>query len=512
MLDRTPPPLDALFSSLALSRRAFLGTVAGGAVLALTGGRTLHAAGLDARPRVVAVHHAGAVTWDFQTGWYGDRVDQPLVDTMLDRALVELTGLGNVGAAWRSLLAGYTPGKKIAVKVNFNNCWSCADADNIIDALVEIVNAVVRGMTTAGVLDSDVWIYDSVRYVPDRFVKRLRQPGVVCWSKTGTCNTRKALFTATRPGSRVAFSRPIPDQLVTDVLADADYLVNLPITKRHSLAGLTLGYKNHFGTIHNCGDLHDYIRLDSSVFSTQYNPMVEYMGTVHFRKTVLTIADCLYGCLPHQSGTPQPWRTFSNRSPATLLVATDPVAIDCVQRDLLVYEAPSATDAKAEAYLQLAAQAGQGVYEATPAQFNYQLIDYRPLELAGAGWFRPYGTGKPGANQKTPTWRHTGVPAPGATVLLEILDGRPGSTALVLVGHKEAAIPHPLGQLLVTPLVLFFEVPLDAAGAARIPIALPTGAGAVGTEFTAQAAIVDPGVAGGLSHTGGLRMHIGTRV
>jgi hypothetical protein len=310
----------------------------------------------------------------------------------------------------------------------------------------------------------------------------------------------------------VKFTQPIRDQVVTDVLADADYLINMPITKRHSLAGMTLGYKNHFGTIHNCSDLHSYVQPNSSVFSEQYNPMVEYMSTPHFRKTVLTIADCLYGCQQSQYGTPQPWQSFSGRSPATILVATDPVAIDCVQRDLLIREAPRATDPKAEAYLKLADQAGQGVYEATPPQWQYQLIDYRPLELAGAGWFRPYGTGKPGSNQKTPTWRHTGVPAPGGTVLLEILDGKPGSVALVLVGYKEAKVAHPLGEILVDPLVLLFQVPLDGSGAARIPIALPTGAGALGAEFTVQAAVVDAGVSNGISYTGGLRMHIGAKV
>jgi len=510
MPDQPSDRLPAILSSLAVSRRAFLGSLAGGAALALTDARRLFAADIDARPRVVSAHHEDAVSWDFQTGWYGDSVNQSLVDTMMDRAILELTGLGNVGTAWRTLLPGYARGKKIAVKVNFNNGWSCTENDNIIDGLVEVVNAMARGLTAGGVAEDDIWIYDAIRVFPDRFVKRLRPSGVVCWTKTGTCGTRKALFSGTKPNSIVNFSKPIRAQKITDVLVDADYLINIPITKRHGLAGYTLGYKNHFGTILSCWDLHSDITVGS--LSTSYNPMVEYMANPHFQKTVLTIGDCLYGCLQHQSGTPQPWNTFNKKSPASLILSTDPVAADCVQRDYLHIEAPKSWDAKAESYLKLAAQAGQGVFESTPTNWQYQAIDYRRLELKGAGWFSTYGQGKRGSNDRVPFWRHSGVPAPGGNVLLEIVDGRPGSIALVLVGTAEAKIPHPLGELLVQPVLLTFQVALDGSGAAKIPVALPSGLGAVGAEFTLQAAIVDPGASSGISHTDGLKLHIGASV
>jgi len=328
--------LDSVLSAFSLSRRAFIGTLTGGAVLALTDLRTLLAGGVGAKPMVVRSYHKDSVAWDFKTGWHGDHVSQPIVDTMVDRGMLELSGLADVGAAWRAMLPGYTTGKKIAVKVNFNNCWSCNDSDNIIDALVEIVNAIVRGLTTGGVAENDIWIYDAVRYIPKRFLDRLRQKGVVCWSKNTSCGTQRALFSGNAPNSVISFTAPIRSQTITDVVCNADYLINIPITKRHSLAGVTLGYKNHFGTIVNCGDLHSYITINSSVFSTSYNPLVEMMANPHLgAKTVLTVGDCLYGCLQHQSGTPQPWNTFNGRSPNSLFLSRDPVAIDCVQRDFV---------------------------------------------------------------------------------------------------------------------------------------------------------------------------------
>ncbi|MCJ7621591.1 MAG: hypothetical protein MUP64_15375, partial [Anaerolineae bacterium] len=72
------------------------------------------------QPKVVHVHASGATSWDFQTGWYGACVDQGFVNQMLERGLVELTGVGSVDGAWGTLLPGYSPGKKIAIKVNLN--------------------------------------------------------------------------------------------------------------------------------------------------------------------------------------------------------------------------------------------------------------------------------------------------------------------------------------------------------------------------------------------------------
>ena len=505
--------LPSILESLTVNRRTFLGSLAGGTVLALADLRSLLAADVDARPIVVGARHPDATTWDFQTGWYGDHVSQPLVDTLLDRGLLELTGQTDVIQAWRSLLPGYQTGRKIAVKVNFNNGWACNETHNMVDALVEVVNALARGLTAAGVAPEDIWLYDVVRIMPDRFLNRLRCPGVVCWTKNGSCGTRQATWSGTKPGSVITFSRPIRQQLLPDVVVDADYLINIPITKRHSLAGITLGYKNHFGSIESCWNVHDYIWLTSSVFTTSYNPLVEIMANPHFGpKTVLTIGDCLFGSLKNQSDPPLRWTTFGNQAPGLLLLSRDPVAIDCVQRDLLYREAARSTDALAESYLALAAQAGQGVYEKVTPSGPYQLIDYRHLELAGVGWFRTYGQAKPGTSGRPPCWRFTGVPRPGGTVKLEIIDGVPHSVALVLVGYREADIPHLLGRILVDPVAATFQVPLDASGTARIPLALPSGLGAVGAEYTAQAVVVDAGVSHGISYTGGLKLHIGNPV
>ena len=67
------------------------------------------------------VHDPDATSWDFSTSWYGDYVDQDVVNNMVDEGLKTLTGESTVADSWRALLPGYSHGKAIAIKVNLNN-------------------------------------------------------------------------------------------------------------------------------------------------------------------------------------------------------------------------------------------------------------------------------------------------------------------------------------------------------------------------------------------------------
>ena len=100
--------------------------------------------------RVVHVHDPTATDWSGQTD-YWNHVDQAAVDDMVDQGIETLTGRSSLGDAWQSLLPDYQSGKSIAIKLNFNNSSHCDDSDGQIDALIQPVNAVVRGLLLAGV-------------------------------------------------------------------------------------------------------------------------------------------------------------------------------------------------------------------------------------------------------------------------------------------------------------------------------------------------------------------------
>ena len=310
-------------------------------------------------------------------------MDQAVVNNMVDQGLMTLTGASTVAAAWQALLPNYQVGQGIAVKVNFNNSTKCADADDQIDALVHPVNAMVRGLQQAGVALQDIWIYDAKRVIPDRFISGNLYPGVQFFDKM--CRSR-ARWDSADAHAYVAYSPPggtstPPATKISDVLIDATYLINMPIIKPHGYTGVTLAFKNHFGTIDIPADLHDYVGLNWSRYRSDYSLFVDLYKNPHIAgKTVLTIGDGLFAAKAGTTSPPEPWASFGNDVPNSLFFATDPVAIDCVMCDFLAAE--TSIPATSDDYLRLAGTAGLGAYErGDPWGSGYNILDYRMIQL-----------------------------------------------------------------------------------------------------------------------------------
>jgi hypothetical protein len=290
-----------------------------------------------------------------------------------------LTGKMSAEEAWRAILPNYQPGQKIAIKVNFNNTWACQDVDARIDALPHPVNAVVSGLELIGVARSDVCVYDAIRAIPGYFAASCLD-GISLYdgSSSGVCRN-PAGFSYTS-ASRVEFNPPIgvtpPEVYVTNVLMNASYLINMPIMKAgHPIAGVTLGAKNHFGTINSPSSVHTLVNVVGGTARDDYNPLVDFFRSPLIGgKTVLTVGDGLFAARVFNQA-PQTWTTFGSKVPNSLLISRDMVAVDCVMRDLLSAEVGSALTAKANNYLRLAGQAGLGVFE------------------QGNPWQMPYGSG-----------------------------------------------------------------------------------------------------------------------
>ncbi|MHB1296570.1 MAG: DUF362 domain-containing protein [Anaerolineae bacterium] len=356
--------------------------------------------------QVVHVHALEATSWDFGADYYGRFVRQDVVDAMVDRGVVALTGAASVVEAWRAIVPGYQPGKGIAVKVSFNNCWTCdvcetgcAEDALKIDSLIHPVNAIVRGLKQAypDLAESDVWVYDATvgynppytnRQIPARFTQGCLYPGVRfldqgCHSGAG--------YASTDPSAKVAWQPPVgvtlPERQVTDVLVNATYLINLPGLKRHGSTEVTLAFKNHVGSISNFEPFHAYTFRYADTYTPSYSPLVDLYRNPHIQgKTVLILADGLYGSWAGNDVKPRPWTTFGNQAPNSLLFSTDPVAIDAVMCDLLHTELAQQGEgglrAMADDYLKLAASAGLGIYErGDPWAGGYSRIAYQRIDL-----------------------------------------------------------------------------------------------------------------------------------
>lgn len=361
-------------------------------------------------PRVVHVHDPDATSWDFGNDYYGNFVAQDVADAMMDRGVMELTGAPAVAEAWRTIVPNYAPGRAIAIKVNLNNHFYCnrcetdCNEDQLkTDALIHPVNAVIRGLKQAypNLEYSDIWVYDatvgrnppvSERQIPDNvFADPCRDlyPSVRFFDQG--CQ-EEAGYTSSDPSANITWRNPAgiptpPSRQVTDVLVNATYLINMPIMKKHGGTEVTLSFKNHAGSLSNFSPFHDWTYHDSSYYSSSYNPLVDIYRNPHIQnKTVLTIADALFGNWKTNHEKSQPWVTFGNQAANSLLFATDPVAIDCVMCDLLnaenVERGRGPLRDMADDYLVLAAAAGLGVYErGDPWGNGYSQTDYRYVEL-----------------------------------------------------------------------------------------------------------------------------------
>ena len=357
-------------------------------------------------PTVVHVRDADATHWD-GTGYFYDAVDQDVVNAMVEVGLQHLTGQNTWADIWGVLLrnalspGGYSPGQKIAIKVNMNNSGrdtnGCGSHNNLIDALPQPVLALMRGLAAAGVQDSDVTIYDATgtgtgRIIPDYFRLPLTTAHLgIGYIGQDLCSGVVTPSHGKDPSLTVQFHPPIgslANRKLADILYDAAYLINMPILKRHggdSYCPVTLGFKNHFGSIDRIGgpsgdDLHPYIMTSNSLYRATYSPFVDIYSNANIRaKTVLTLGDGLYGAFGASSGTPSQWNRFSD-APNSLFFATDPVAIDCVMADFLVAEGLVSTDHTYD-YLLCAEEAGLGICEGSRG------------DPGGDPWQEPYGSG-----------------------------------------------------------------------------------------------------------------------
>ena len=167
--------------------------------------------------------------------WQGEQLSTGVLRTMVDASLVSLTGLQDAAEAWRAL---FDPQEIIAIKVNtFRN--------SLIWTHPALVQAVTDSMIAAGLTAENIILYD---YYTDElttagFTINTDGPGVRCYGTDQSDST----------------SWPILKRefKISDILVNADALINMPVLKSHMISGLTFALKNHYGSVSYPDGLHD---------------------------------------------------------------------------------------------------------------------------------------------------------------------------------------------------------------------------------------------------------------
>jgi hypothetical protein len=325
----------------------------------------------------------GRVVWAFDPGatdwkgpgdghwWEDEYTHQAVVDRMMSGVIRRLGGKTNDRDSWDVLFRyfnrehgngdiGYRPGEKIVVKVNFVGCIANSgggvdpgsyDLTRNVDYMntsPQVILALLNQLVNAaGVDQENITVGDPLALFPNQYYDMCfgKFPEVRYLDHNGG--------TATHPRTRVQpssvpfywSSRPQGNtqDYVPDAYAEAKYLINLANLKSHTLAGVTLCAKNHFGSLIRTPPQRGYYDMHTSLpgrtpGTGRYRDLVDLMGHAHIGgKTLVWFIDGLYAGVHPIESSPKRWTSapFNGGWSSSLFASQDPVAIDSVAFDFL---------------------------------------------------------------------------------------------------------------------------------------------------------------------------------
>jgi hypothetical protein len=301
--------------------------------------------------------------------WLDKNTNQSVVDNMLNKSLLSLTGQTTTAEAWtsiftyynvqkRNLNRGYAAGEKIFIKVNVSsghsmspgNYAKAGDQLSMTDVSPQLIISLLSHLVNvAGIPQANISIGDPNRPFYDQYFTKIQPlfPNVKYVDRWGTNGRTPYSPTA----NNVIFysdrrADPAGDKLPQSMV-DATYLLNVACLKAHEGAGVTLCAKNHYGSqchsspynasLGGAAHIH-YSRPDDNGGYYKYRNLVDFMGHKDLGgKTVLSILDGLWGGYMSIPLKPNKWKSvpFNNDWPSSLIMSQDVVAIEAVGTDFV---------------------------------------------------------------------------------------------------------------------------------------------------------------------------------
>jgi hypothetical protein len=174
------------------------------------------------------------------------------------------------------------------------------------------------------------------------------------------------------------------------VFVDADHLINIPLLKGHGGGWMTLGLKNHYGSVTyknypSQTQENERMRLHGYIIPNQ-NPdldkstLADISNNPHIRdKTRLIVGDGLFGHPITNNQSVIRWQIFNNDDPNILFFGTDPIATDSVMNDYITAEQGGTV---VHSSLHHGAELGLGIHDHwdSLATKRYSLFNYIQIE------------------------------------------------------------------------------------------------------------------------------------
>jgi hypothetical protein len=293
--------------------------------------------------------------------WSDDsNTNQEVVDQMVSEALKSISGATSDAFAWDAIFkyhnksrnkgeVGYATGEKIVIKLNLNTASrdegptrpDYRTVDTSPQLLYSVLNQLIN---VVGVEPSDISVGDPGRTLDNIFWDKCQAEfsEVHYWGKA----PGRTLVVESE--EKVFFSS---DGTVKDYLprsyVEAEYMINMPVLKKHHRGGISLSSKNHFGSFvpFNGGASHLHYSLPvpkgkGNVSNGEYGAyriFVDFIGHEDLGgKTILYLVDGLW-TTTNWAHPPIKWEMvpFNNDYPSSIFASQDPVAIESVGFDFL---------------------------------------------------------------------------------------------------------------------------------------------------------------------------------
>ena len=338
----------------------------------------------------------GRVTWAYDrastdslcTNGEGDRYfmpgnyDQPVIDSMIRKSVLSLTGASNIKDAWDSIFTyhnirksnqriSYVSGETIFIKINQGTAsWlymngTAYEAPDILpqgdwknayagacETSPPVALAILRQLVNDyGIEQQYILIGDPISHIykhnydawhgefPD--IKFIDQSGD--YDRTIIHPGNTASITYSDLGA--AMPDAVTDKLYTE-MAESAYMINIANLKPHLRAGISLCAKNHFGshTRNSAEHLHPSLVCPisngdpSNAGYKKYRVQVDLMGNKSLgRNTMLFVVDGLWGGGPEETKAPRKWNMppFNNDWTSSVFMSLDQVALESVCFDFI---------------------------------------------------------------------------------------------------------------------------------------------------------------------------------
>jgi uncharacterized protein (DUF362 family) len=261
---------------------------------------------------------------DFMTGTslIGSNIQPDIVKSMLHAAVMKMTGVTTVALAWESLFPALSASTLIGIKINTLGMGNISTKPQVVDAIVDGLTQMLGGTFPA----YNIVVFDDrgkdSHMKPAGYILR-NDPGMyritsIAYNTTLDPAAPMTVRQADADLWGTTFSVENVSQRLSKLVESLDYIINVPILKDHTQAGITFSMKNLYGLIDGPSRLHD--NMCNPFIPALYSTTAA--GVKLKDKIRLIVGDALIGC---STGGPA---GYPNIKPCTIIVGTDPVAID----------------------------------------------------------------------------------------------------------------------------------------------------------------------------------------